>query len=559
MQDQGALSQAEQDDALDQKIQLTADRIDIRAPHFILWLRSSRPELFEKGEDIRTTIDLSLQTEIEKIIANKLSLLQEKNVTSAAAVVLDAKNGDILAMIGSADYFDAQHDGAVNVALAPRQPGSSVKPFTYALALQDDWTAATTVADVESRFWTQEGNPYTPRNYDFGYHGLVKLREALANSYNIAAVKVLEHVGVGRLLSFMREAGISTLSQDPQHYGLALTLGDAEVRLIDLAQAYAIFPRGGATLGTRSVLADPVEKGRRILNPSAAWLITDILSDDQARIAEFGEGGALSFDFPVAAKTGTTRNSRDNWTVGFTPDRIVGVWVGNADNSPMRDTSGITGAGPIFHDAMLAASAHTSKAGFARPADIVELDVCKLSGKLPTAYCPHTIREKFIEGTEPKQSDDIYREVSIDTRSGLLGEGCESRYTRREVFAFFPPELRKWARENGWKEAPAIRSPLCGTSGDSPVSSANLTITRPSNGDTFRLDPMIPDAQENIILEARAADGTHSAQWLIDGKIIGTGQAPDFRMQWHPPKEGKYQLSVRSGNLENEMFVNVER
>jgi penicillin-binding protein 1C len=352
LRETGKLTETEAEDARREPLTLAEDRIQIHAPHFVMWLLQEHPEIAADAAPVTTTLDLNLQTEVERIVERNLAKLKDKNVTSAAVVVLDAHTGDILAMVGSSDYFNRDLDGAVNVAVSPRQPGSALKPFTYALALTKGDTAATTVADTEVQFFTQEGNPYTPRNYDFGYHGLVRYREALANSYNIAAVKVLERVGVQTLLTFLRAAGITTLTGSPEHYGLALTLGDGEVTLLELTQAYGIFPRDGRTLTPRALVSDGEEDGTGIFDPKVAWLITNILSDQTARLPEFGEDGPLNFDFSVAAKTGTTRNSRDNWTIGFTPDVLVGVWVGNADNTPMKDTSGVTGAGPIFHDVM---------------------------------------------------------------------------------------------------------------------------------------------------------------------------------------------------------------
>lgn len=461
MQDTSTISTEEYERAVEESLTFSHGRVEIEAPHFVMWiLQSLRSSSLVPGPldncrettgratcDITTTLDLTLQKEIERIMDRNLEKLADKNVTSAAVVVLDAHKGDVLAMVGSADYFDEEHDGAVNVALSPRQPGSTLKPFTYALAFQDGATAASTVIDAEAQFLTQDGNPYVPRNYDFEYHGLVRYREALANSYNIAAVKVLEHVGVERLLSFLKQAGISTLKAPPEHYGLALTLGDGEVRLLELAQAYGIFARGGTTLNIRTLSDDPVEKGIQILDPGIAWLISDILSDNEARMPEFGPDSALAFERPVAAKTGTTRNARDNWVIGYSPDSIVGVWVGNTDNSPMLGTSGVTGAGPIFHDVMDAVHRNEPFKEFARPTTVLTRQVCRLSGKLP-GLCPHLITESFLPGTEPTEEDDLYQMMRIDTRNGLrASQDCPDEFVREELMVVFPPELEKWSRK----------------------------------------------------------------------------------------------------------------
>ena len=550
------ISQDEYESAIDEPLALTQARVDIKAPHFVMWLRSNRSKLFERDNDVKTTLDLDLQTETEDVIRYQLEKLKDKNVTSASAVILDAKTGDILTMVGSADYFDAEHDGQVNVALAPRQPGSATKPFVYALALEQGMTAATTVADVEARFLTQEGNPYVPRNYDFLYHGLVRFREALANSYNIAAVKVLEKVGVARFLGFMKSLGITTFTESPEHYGLALALGDGEVKLLELAEAYGIFARQGKTLSARSLESDPIVAGTQVIMPSTAWLIANILDDEDARLSEFGEGGPLDFDFPVAAKTGTTRNSRDNWTFGVTPDRIVGVWVGNADNTPMRGTSGVTGAGPIFHDVMIAATSHIDRKNFERPSDIRDLQICKLSGKLPTELCPATITEHFAVGTEPKVFDDMHRKVKIDNRNGFLAdESCPKESVKEELFTFFPPELQQWAREEGWKSPPTQQSPLCRQTNALTVS-GSIVITRPAQGAGYRLDPLIPDESEQIILEAQA--DAESIVWSVDGVRVGEGSRPNFRMKWKPT-EGTHRISAEVNGQSDSVTIEVIR
>jgi penicillin-binding protein 1C len=534
----GVITAEDAEQARNESLRLAPDRVDILAPHFVFWALEQAGEDVAPGAELRTTLDLTLQQEIERIVDHRLLELAEKNATSAAVVVLDAKNGDILTMIGSADYFDALHDGAVNVAIAARQPGSALKPFTYALALAGGDTAATTVADTEVQLLTEEGNPYTPRNYDYDLHGLVRYREALANSYNIAAVKVLEKVGVQRFMEFLRRAGITTLTRDPEFYGLALTLGSGEVRLLELAEAYGIFPRGGVTLHTRTFLDEPVVPGDTILDPRVAWIISNILSDASARLPEFGEGTPLSVPpHRVAAKTGTTRNARDNWVVGYTSDRIVGVWVGNADNTPMKGTSGVTGAGPIFRDAMAAALRGMPPADFPRPAGMSTIAICPLSGKLPTSECSRTMQEVFVAGTEPTEPDDIYRRVPIDRRNGLLANAsCPEEFVEQRTFTLFPADVRSWARENGFREPPVQVSPLCGgvAEGLPDVARDTLHITQPQPGDSYLLDPLIPDENEQITLEARAGTAIHTVEWLVDDVLVGTGTAPDFRIRWRP-------------------------
>jgi len=553
---QQLISAADADAAAEEPLHLGTGKTSIQAPHFVFWLLDRLGERAKTSTEIRSTLDLPLQQETERIVSYRLEALKEKNVTSAAVVVLDARTGDVLTMVGSADYFDTAHDGSVNVATSARQPGSALKPFTYAAALQRGDTAATVVADVESQFFTQEGNPYVPRNYDYSYHGLVRYREALANSYNIAAVKTLERVGVGTLLTLLKAAGLSTLTESPEHYGLALTLGDAEVTPLELAQAFGVFARGGETLPIRATLDEEQGESQRILDQRIAWIIADILSDNDARLEEFGEDNALAFPWRVGAKTGTTRNSRDNWTVGFTADRIVAVWVGNADNSPMKDTSGVTGAGPIFHDVMVAATRDRPPAWLPRPAGISEVEVCKLSGMLPTQLCPLRIREYFVQGTEPSVADTIYREVPIDRRNGLLASsGCGQDNTEHRVFAFFPLELETWARENGWPRPPSRWSPLC-PSGERSTATGAIRIVTPQNGDSFQLDPLVPDENERVPLTADVPPGIPSVGWFVNGVRVGTGTAPAFRQDWSPTP-GRWTIRAEAGDRSASVTIDV--
>lgn len=560
MLDAGVITQEDFDQADAEKLHLAQDTINIKAPHFVFWTLARYPDRATPGAFLNTTLDYDLQSQVEAIVSRRILDLAEKNVTSAAVVVLDAKTGELLSMVGSADYFDTAHDGAVNAAVAARQPGSSLKPFTYALAMVQGDTPATTVADIFVQLFTEDGNPYTPRNYDYDFHGLVRYREALANSYNIAAVKTLEKVGVSQLIGLLRAAGVTTLTRDPEFYGLALTLGSGEVQLLELARAYGIFPRLGITLPLKVLQDEKVEVGNKVLDERVAWLISDILSDNDARLPEFGENTPLSVPpYKVAAKTGTTRNARDNWVIGYTPERIVGVWVGNANNSPMRGTSGVTGAGPIFHDVMEVAMNGLPISSFARPAGITEGTICRLSGKLPTSECPQTLHEYFVEGTEPKDQDTIYQEHAIDVRNGLLaGEDCPPQFVQKRIFTLFPPEVRPWARDNGYLEPPFTASPLCNAGAESSEASSVedvLVIMQPQPGDSILLDPLVPDEYENMIFEARAARSVTTIEWFVDGVSLGTADAPDFRKLWKP-EPGMHRVEARQGT--EKVTVNIE-
>ncbi len=321
-------------------------------------------------------------------------------------MAIDPKTGEILAMVGSADFYNEEIAGQVNMAISPRQPGSAFKPLTYALAFEKGWTPSTLIWDVPSDFppsgdENDPRDPYVPVNYDGKFHGPVTVRAALANSYNIPAVKALQYVGIyddpfteeeEGVIAFAKRMGITTLTRND--YGLALTLGGGDVTLLELTSAYSVFAESGVRYEPRAItrILDyqgnviyeaQQPSGNQVISADHAYLITSILSDNQARTPMFGTNSVLNLSFTAAVKTGTTNDSRDNWTVGYTPDLVVGVWVGNADNSAMQGTSGITGAAPIWASFMEQAvpyMTNNSPSSFDRPDDIEVYTICALSG-----------------------------------------------------------------------------------------------------------------------------------------------------------------------------------
>ncbi len=406
----GYISPEEADLAANERLGFASTPFPIAAPHFVMTVRGQLerefgPEaLYTRGLQVYTTLDLDVQETAERIVRYRLAQLAEvregeppRNVRNAAVVVLDPSTGEVLAMVGSPDYFDPRISGAVNAALALRQPGSSIKPLTYAAAFDPTapapLTAATMMVDVRTAFITREGEPYVPMNYDRAWHGPVLLRRALACSYNLVAVKVLDHVGIERMTSLARRLGITTFD-DADRWGLALTLGGGEVRLLELTAAYAAFANGGRRVEPVTITRVEDSEGRvlkiwgsglgeQVLDERVAYLISDILSDNYARAPAFGENSALNLTRPAAVKTGTTTDWRDNWTIGYTPDLVVGVWAGNADNEPMYNVSGVTGAAPIWHDVMETLLKGRPVRQFVEPPGMVRVEVCADSGLLP--------------------------------------------------------------------------------------------------------------------------------------------------------------------------------
>ncbi len=363
-----------------------AEQAAIKAPHFVNYVRSQierqygSDTFFRSGMQVKTSLDLRLQTLGEQQVKAAVQELRQRNATNASLVSISPSSGEILAMVGSVDFNDTRIGGQVNVALAPRQPGSTLKPFTYLTAFATkNWTPATVVWDVPTTF----GGSYTPLNYDQKFRGPVSVRSALGNSLNVPAVKALEAVGVPDMLATIHRMGITTL-RDTSRLGLAVTLGGGEVSLLDLTYSYQGFANNGIQIGEpierpengyriydpvsilsvtdgsgRTLYEHHADRGREVVNPSLAYLITHMLSDDDARTDTFGRNGPLALGRSSAGKTGTTDDYRDSWVVGYTPDLLTGVWVGNNDGSPMRDVQGAAGAGRIYKAYMVDALGNT--------------------------------------------------------------------------------------------------------------------------------------------------------------------------------------------------------
>ena len=469
------LSDAERSEAKSERLRFAENVQPVTAMHFV-------ERVLERKLPLKTTLDAGLQREITGILSVQRDNLLKHGAHSAAVVVLDNATGDVLAWEGSGDYFGTRFGGAIDGVITPRQPGSALKPFTYALAFESGHSPASVLADVPSHFPTAEqGVVYTPQNYDGRFRGPLTIRAALAGSENVPAVAILSRLGPESLLRLLRNAGFNTLDRTADYYGLGLTLGDAEVTLEQLARAYATFARGGKAID-----------GRRLFSERTAFWITDILSDHDAREYAFGSGGPLELPFPVAVKTGTSQAYRDNWTVGYTREVTVGVWVGNFDRRPLHGSSGVTGAAPIFN-AVMHAAMKRARGGLpigdstpivAPPNDVEAIEICTTSGLRPNTYCP-TVRKEWLA------TDDVARFCSW----------------HHDGYTDWPPELRDWARREypDVKPAPATKH-------------ANaLRIANPANGATFLIDPTLRREFQTLHLRASA---TSRVQWQINGKRV---------------------------------------
>jgi len=558
--------------AAGETLRFAAAPFPIQAPHFVMHVRGilerelGLEAIYRSGLRVFTTLDLDLQERARDIARQRLSDLNEtKNgmpgadAHNTALIAIDPDTGHIRAMLGSPDYFDSTIDGAVNCTLALRQPGSAIKPLTYAAAFAAGYTPATMLTDVRTAFTTSEGTSYVPVNYVHRYHGPVLLRQALGSSMNLIAVKVLQYVGVEQLRILARDLGITSLSQD--RLGLALTLGGGEVSLMELTAAYAAFANGGDRIDPISItrienrngqviFEAPPPQRHRVIDPRVAYLIADILSDDTARIPAFGEDSVLELSRPAAVKTGTTSDWRDNWTIGFTPSLVVGVWVGNADNHPMQNISGISGAAPIWHDFMEEAHKGIPAQSFERPGGILELEICPLSGLLPGPSCPHRRREYFIAGTEPTTECTLHRTVRVDTTTGLLAsEHCPPQAVIERTYTYYPPDALQWARDAGLPLPPEQRCPIhrpdealaqaspAPTLAAASVSTARtpkMVITDPDPNGVYRITAELPAADQRIGIAARADTGEpmREVSLLLDGVPLAVMSRAPYRTLW---------------------------
>ena len=524
----------------------------IRAPHFV-WMVKTQIDLLYAGGKldpkqslvIRTTLDLNIQQIAEEAITRQLAEYQERspeqNVNNAALVALDPRTGEILALVGSAGYFDDSIDGAVDMALAHRQPGSAFKPFLYAQALNPGgttrWTAATPMLDVSTTFPTHEGTAYTPKNYDGREHGLVLVRQALASSLNIPAVLTLNQVGISNTIHFAGQLGITSLG-DPNEYDLSLALGGGQISLLELTGAYAVLANNGVAtnhpviLDVRdangSLLYQPeTSTSHQVIDTRVAWLLSNILSDDEARRLGFGVNSTLKIDRPAAVKTGTTTNFHDNWTIGYTPDIVIGVWVGNSDYQAMKDVTGLTGAAPIWHETIRKILEGKPKREFTRPDGLFQVKICALSGMLPTQYCDHTNTEWFILGTEPTKPDNIYQQVTVDTLTGGLADNFTPS-TRRQtkIVLDLPISAQPWARSQGLPLLVDIPQAAEG------ATKPQIMLISPRTQTNYRVDPTFNAEAQKILIEAVAGTGITQVTIWVDGVALVTLTGSPYQAWW---------------------------
>lgn len=437
------ITDSQAQEALSQVVHLLSEKDQISTPHFVMFIKEILAEKFgekmveEGGLEVTTSLDTEIQEATQKTVKEEIDKLKPLRISNGAALVTNPQTGEILAMVGSKDYFATDIDGNFNVTTALRQPGSSIKPITYSLALEKGFTPASIISDTPITYRVPGQLPYSPKNYDNRFHGNVPLRIALGSSYNVPAVKVLATFGVGEMIKRGKDLGITTWN-DPSRFGLSLTLGGGEVKMSDMAVVFGTLANLGKRTNLKPILQIKDANGRvlkendcendylisqnlflvqamekkscssQVLNPGIAYLLTNILADNWARTPAFGPNSQLVIlGHEVAVKTGTTQNMRDNWTIGYTPSYLVATWVGNNDNTPMSYVaSGVTGASPIWNKIMSQLLKDKPNEPFPKPEGITEVSVCLLTGTLSCEGCPNTKTEYFLSGTEPKAHCD---------------------------------------------------------------------------------------------------------------------------------------------------------
>lgn len=482
MKNQGYITEDQMNAAKNEQVAFSKINTGIKAPHFVMYVQEllaqqyGEKTLEEGGLKVVTTLDWNLQQIAEKAVADGVAKNEKTyKADNASLVAIDPKTGQILAMVGSRDYFDDAHDGQVNVALRERQPGSSFKPYVYATAFKEGMSPATMLMDVRTSFGTANGKDYSPNNYDGTSHGPVSIRMAMAGSLNIPAVKTLSLVGVQDAIDTAKDLGI-TSPLDTDRCGLSLVLGGCEVTLLDHVSAMGTFADMGIkndhtpilsiTDAKGDVLSEYKEAPRQVLDPQIAYEIVNIMTDNNARAFVFGSHSPLILpDRVVGAKTGTTQQWKDGWTLGYTPSLVAGVWAGNNSGALMKaGADGVFVAAPIWHQFMQEATKGTPAETFKEPAGIQHIFVDAVSGKLPTESTPTTKEEVFAQNSIPTTNDDVHVSVRVNKLNGKIATNntppdlIETRtYT---VFHSERPDNANWENPvHAWAQAAGYSYP----------------------------------------------------------------------------------------------------
>ena len=545
----GTITRAELDRALSEPIALRPLQRPFAAPHLVQTLRAEGR--LATGELTTTTLDATLQRDVEGLVRTHVAKMAERGARDAAVVVVDNATGDVLAYVGSTDFHDPEISGQVDMVRARRQPGSTLKPFIYGLAFASgSLTGAQMVADVPTELTLARGETWTPKNFHDDFVGPISAREALAASLNIPVVRLAEQLGPESILAHLHALGFDSLDREATHYGLSLALGSGEVQLRALAAAYATLARGGDFVPLRYRLDEPEAAPRRVIDPSAAAAIIEALSDPLARVRLLDGRSPFDIGYPLALKTGTSSGFRDAWTVGFTRERTVAVWLGNAEGAAMRGVTGAGGAGPLFADVMRRAMLDvTTRAPLWDPELLVSAQVCPLSGKPRGPACPHAVHRRFVPDHLPAEPCDVHVHARrVGTRWQCTGESGTTVVVLPHAYDEWLATLPLGAPGKDPNGSPWISAEQAlGCSVGAPPRPL-LRITAPVDGQVFWRDPTDP-GRDTVLLRARLEGDPEitgridTIEFVVDDQVVATTVAPFEALVHLPP--GDHEVLAR--------------
>ena len=566
LHEHGIIDRAQRRRALAERVRPRPLKHPFAAPHFVQMLQSEGR--LAAGDTTWTTLDGRLQSDVEGLVSTHMAKMVEHGAHDAAVIVVDNDSGDVLAWVGSTDFHDPEIAGQVDMVRAPRQPGSTLKPFVYALAFERGHTGAEMVADVPTAFAEQGGQVYAPKNFHGGHVGPISAREALAASLNVPVVRLAAELDPGALLNKLHELGFSSLEQDAQHYGLSLALGSGEVSLRELAAAYVTLARSGEAIGLRTRDDDPDPSPQRVFVPSIAAAVTEALSDPLARVRLLPGRSPFDIGFDVAVKTGTSSGHRDAWAVGYTAERTVAVWVGNADGTPMLEVTGAGGAGPLFADVMRRAMRDLSTRGpLFDEATLSSVRVCPLSGLPVSEACPEAVMRRFVPETIPAHTCDLHRHVRKAATSAHDRPRFVCDPDASTVAVVLGPEFDDWLEElpvgapgkdphgHAWlshrdtascsadeHERPTLHM-------QSPVDGAMFLLTRDGSGRDF--------VELKASFEGPRSLEPTRVEFVVDGEVVARSERPYRALVRLGP--GDHDVYARPANPDEHVALETAR
>lgn len=541
------------------------EKYTFKAPHFVMYIKDSLDKLkYSNITEVKTTLDYKMQKEASLVISNASQSLHSFNVRNISCVILNAKTGEVLSMIGSMDYFDKETDGSVNGAIALRQPGSALKPFLYAYLFDKGESPASVIGDIKT-YINSPGGDYIPENFDRKYRGPVTIRDALANSLNIPAVRWLSKYSLKDFQNILLKSGLRSIDKNPDYYGYSLVLGSAEVRLIDLSSAYTIFPNSGIFINHYSAVSLKKENGdifyfpkksythKRVISKESAYLINKILSDRNARMGSFRSYRGLVYPFSIAIKTGTSKGSRDAWAIGYTKDYIVGLWLGDFKGSEMINITGGNGAVQILYDLFSMLNKSQKETKWDKPKDIIEREICLISGKLRGEFCKETRLEEFSIFNVPKEECGVHNLYIKRNPNGSID---------KKVFLNLPSEYNDWIKErqiekpnSEWIKAENTYAynNLSQINNFNSINNQNkinerISIISPTDNSVYKIDSTLPLEYQNIFISSYIPKNIIEANLYCNEEIIANiEELKNGYVIWNL-KKGDYTFYIKAIN-----------